>query len=474
MEKRCQKFTPSEYVRKMLETVGYSGEIILKKTFLENSCGPGNVLCEAVRIYIEEALKSNYTKIEIKKDLEHYFIGFEIDYTVMEECRINLDSLVSFYEIDSVEWNLQCSDYLKTELNQKVDYIVGNPPYIRYQELDNDERIFLRDNFISCKDGKFDYCYPFIEKSLLDLDRNGHMAYLIPSSIFKNAFGKNIRMLIKKYLKKIIDFKHTKVFSDALTSPAMIFLDKGIEENSIEYIDYDFKQSHRISKNNLNNKWIFDNDFHFIHSIRNKSAETFGDYFKVGNSVATLKNDVFVIKDYEIKNDFLYTNKIRMELSATRPAASPRGINLGRNERIIFPYKYYRRKLIRYTEEEYLSSFPETANYLLENISDLNNRKADGKWFEYGRIQALSDINQRKLIMSSIITEQVKLTILDKETIPYSGFYIVPKDNLTLKAGKEILESRQFLDYIHSMAINANGKSVRISVNDIKKYPLQF
>lgn len=55
-------------------------------------------------------------------------------------------------------------DYLKWEPDRKFDFIVGNPPYITYQELDEENRSYVRNNFITCEKGKFDYCYAFIEK----------------------------------------------------------------------------------------------------------------------------------------------------------------------------------------------------------------------------------------------------------------------------------------------------------------------
>ncbi|WP_390890291.1 Eco57I restriction-modification methylase domain-containing protein [Dolosigranulum pigrum] len=37
------------------------------------------------------------------------------------------------------------------EFNEKFDYIVGNPPYISYANIDTKNREFIRKNFDSCK-----------------------------------------------------------------------------------------------------------------------------------------------------------------------------------------------------------------------------------------------------------------------------------------------------------------------------------
>lgn len=50
MEK-FQVFTPEKYVHFMLDKIRYDGENILKKYFLENSVGEGNILCVAIKRY---------------------------------------------------------------------------------------------------------------------------------------------------------------------------------------------------------------------------------------------------------------------------------------------------------------------------------------------------------------------------------------------------------------------------------------
>ncbi|KXT88313.1 Eco57I restriction-modification methylase domain-containing protein [Streptococcus oralis] len=200
MEK-FQVFTPEKYVHFMLDKVEYDGKNILKKYFLENSVGEGNILCVAIKRYIEVALKHRYSTSSIKSDLEKYFVAFEIDPQLKENCLRNLDNIALEYGIREVNWQILSDDYLRYNLKMRFDFIVGNPPYITYQELNTMDRSFLKNNFTSCKKGKFDYCYAFIEKSLLDLKKTtGKMCYLIPNSIFKNVFAENLREILKKIL----------------------------------------------------------------------------------------------------------------------------------------------------------------------------------------------------------------------------------------------------------------------------------
>lgn len=458
--KKFQVFTPIQYVNIMLDEAGYFGKNILKKKFLENSVGDGNILLQAVKRYISEGINSGYDLSLIKTDLETLFVAFEIDKDVIKKCVNRLNEVTEELGIFNVKWDIRNEDYLKSDIYQKFDFIIGNPPYITYQELEIDNRNYLRQNFISCGRGKFDYCYAFIEKSLNNLStKNGKMAYLIPNSIFKNVFAANLRKIMIDNIVKIMDYKHTHIFGKVLTSSSIIIFDNTEYSTIIDYVDIDNKRNLEIDKGMLQDKWYFTK----YNAQLNENNIIFGDLFKIANSVATLANKVFIVPE-----------EINLEKEVIRPAVSPRKLANQITERIIFPYKYEDGELKKYIPKEFTESFPLVTKYLKKHKDILKNRKADGEWFEYGRSQGLRFFNQPKLMISSVITTSVKVYELDSNTIPYSGFYIIPKGNVGLEIAKKILESEEFYNYIESRAINASGRSIRISVNDVRSYPIKY
>src|SRR4051794_3223485 len=93
-----QVFTPNNVVNFMLDTIGYQGETILNKHILDNSCGNGNFLVEIVKRYLE--VSKGKSEQEIKKDLETYIHGIEIDPLLQQECLKRLNSLfIADYDI---------------------------------------------------------------------------------------------------------------------------------------------------------------------------------------------------------------------------------------------------------------------------------------------------------------------------------------------------------------------------------------
>lgn len=470
MNKKCQVFTPKDYVEKLLDSVGYVDDLYGKK-ILENSCGNGNILTEIVQRYINSSRNSYKTNLEIEKGLEEDIFGIEIDYEQYVDCLDNLNKLLYKNGLNLIDWNIINEDYLKWNTKKEFDFIVGNPPYISYTEIKKNELSYLKTNFKSCKKGKFDYCYAFIEKSITNLSENGKMSYLIPSSVFKTVFGFNLRQLIKPFVRKIIDYSQKKIFNKALIKSAIIILDKtAITKEGIHYIEEYSNKNSYLLKEKLSNKWIF--------SEIKIGSYRFGDYFKVSHVVATLLNNVYILKeeDYIETSDFyIYKNKYKLEKDIIYKTASPRSIRYKKQEKIIFPYGYLNNNLIRYEEEELKIKFPGAFKYLNENKSILMNRKSDknAKWYEYGRSQALQNIYTEKLLLSTIVTEEVSIYELSKDYIPYAGISIILKesnDKFSLKKAKKILESKSFLEYVHAVGIAISGNSVRVTSKDIENY----
>lgn len=464
--KKCYIFTPKHIVDKMLDEAQYIDKLYGKK-FLENSCGEGNILCEAVVRYIKNCLKENRSKQEIKLGLERDFMGIEYDAVNQNKCIENLNKIAEKYKLDNVRWNIILGDYLKIKINKKFDYIVGNPPYISYREINIENRKFIRSTFNSCKKGKFDYYYPFIEKSLNSLKEHGILVYLIPTNFFKNVFAHDLREYIKKSICTVFDYTTEKIFKNILTSSSIMICNLEKNNSVLKYIDVSKNKSYYLNKEELGEKWIFrDNGI--------KEKVLFSEYFSAAASIATLLNRAFVIKEYEKLNNYYRVSNFIIEEAVVKKAASPRSYSKNKKEMIIFPYYIKDEKIVRYDSKEFSSLFPGASEYLNIFRTELENRAISKSvmWFEYGRTQAIDKMNKKKLMISSIVTDRVNVYELDENTIPYSGIYIVMKSEKDLKYAKEILTSDEFYEYVKCIGTHVSGVSIRITANDIKKFDI--
>ena len=296
------------------------------------------------------------------------------------------------------------------------------------------------------------------------------MAYLIPSSIFKTVFGLNLRNFMKPYITVIKDYTQEKVFDNALVKSSIMVLDKQRQQGVLHYRDMTLEKEINIPVNQLTDKWFF------TENLAN-GMHRFGDYFKVSHVVATLLNEAYVIKeeDYQETEQGFLCKGHNIERDMVRDTATPRSLRYQKNEKIIFPYMYDDGHLVRFEEGEFETNYPEAAAYLNDFRDDLDERQSDtsAKWYEYGRSQALAGLDSDKLLISTVITEDVAVYRLTRECIPYAGMYIVRcegNNEYTLEDAMRILESRDFRQYVLDVGIHISGSSLRITSKDVEEY----
>lgn len=150
-----QIFTPFFIVDKILDDVGYINEKILGKKILDPACGDGRFLIQIAKRILQYSPKN-----KIKENLEQIY-GWDTDEKAVKIALEKLNALVKI----NVNWNIKVLNALekikKQNNHKKFDCIVGNPPYIRIQHLEKQERIFIQNHFSFCKKGATDIYLAF-------------------------------------------------------------------------------------------------------------------------------------------------------------------------------------------------------------------------------------------------------------------------------------------------------------------------
>lgn len=140
-------------------------------------------------------------------------------------------------------------DYLTNDWDKKYDAIVCNPPYNKFQSIDNRKEIIEKifDN-TGIKFSSYTNLYIyFLLKSIYQLTSQGKLAYIIPTEFLNSKYGEQIKEILieKKLINAIINFENDfELFFNATTTSCILLLDKTIK-NEIKF--YNLKSIDELS-----------------------------------------------------------------------------------------------------------------------------------------------------------------------------------------------------------------------------------
>ena len=107
------------------------------------------------------------------------------------------------------------------------DAVIGNPPYVRIQELGRDIAHYCRSRYATAF-GSFDTYVPFIERGLALLTPHGRLGFIVPNKLLRLDYGQRMRARLasEKAVETIIDFGHAQVFEGATNYTCVLVLDR--------------------------------------------------------------------------------------------------------------------------------------------------------------------------------------------------------------------------------------------------------
>lgn len=291
------------------------------------------------------------------------------------------------------------------------DIVLGNPPYVKYQDILPNYRKELIDTWSTTRNGNYNLYFAFFELGIGLLKKDGKLGYIVPNSYFTSIAAFDLRRYLadNKLLSKIIDFTHLKLFS-VLTYTCITFLTKEPTETfSFEKIDtyeditnLDNIRFSTIRVSDLRaKKWrlLRDKDQKNIKIIENMPNKL-GDFFDIKNGIATCSDNIYFVDRYDpIKRVYLkkYESKdYYIEATITRPIVkisdfdTQEDIN-SNNRNIIFPYRICDGKVKIIPEDEFRNKYPGCYAYLLAVkpvlLSRDKGKKEYASWYAYARTQ---------------------------------------------------------------------------------------
>lgn len=413
-------YTPKKIAKKMArellgENPARPGKV------LDLCCGSGNLLIAVAELY-KEQFNLSYETIFSK-----YIFGVDIDEVALEKCRERILQLAP--RLKSDELQVRFLNFLSTDLNEEYDYIISNPPYIRIQDLTEQERDIIKGTDIYF--GNIDLSLIFFWKAHHLLTSTGKVCFIMPNAFLKNKSGMPARIFFDKsrQIQKIIDFGSEKVFKN-IGAYVAIFLST---QKPNEYLIKEISSATR--KINYNEKPL---------SVR-APAFSFKEKISFKTGLATLADKVFISDKFP--------DSFERELIRTC-------WKNGKRKDLIFPYKCTEGKYVALTEKE-LKDFSNIFSYLSENKEKLLQRdkgKLRVSWFLFGRTQGINAIAEKKLIIPTLYKPGKEFLIKEGDFF-IGGYAITPATDEIF----QMLQSKEFLDALNEKAKPMPGGFFQIS-----------
>lgn len=385
---------------------------------LDPSCG-----CGAFLVGLTDYYKRTFNK-PIKQIIQENIFGSDIlEYNIHRaKLILTIYALQSGENLSEKDFNLYHQDSLKADWKVQFDNIVGNPPYVKFQDLTDENRRYLAKHWTTVEGGTFNLYFAFFELGYKLLKSTGKLGYITPNNYFTSLAGEAIRKYFqdKKCVSRIIDFSHKKVF-DAQTYTALTFLNKQQNEAiTFDRIKEGYSPEEFLPKANGSPNYIKDLNFKKWRLLKTdeqqniKTIETIGKpigkLFDICVGIATLKDEIFFIDGTKTKNGcYIKTSDngiFEIEKEAVKPVYKISDFKTQEEaehntRKIIFPYFIKKGIANAIPENDFKKKFPKCYAYLLsekENLLARDKGKVNfDPFFVWGRTQGLTRIGKKIL-----------------------------------------------------------------------------
>ena len=232
---------------------------------------------------------------------------FEIDEAMSATLKNRISEQLKDLSHNLPESLITTADFLLSDI-PKTDIIIGNPPYVRHENIPEQQKSTYRRLF-----GTFthrsDLFIAFYEKSLRSLKSEGVLSFICSNRWLKNQYGKNLREYIGFHFSvdEIIDLEGTSPFEEQVIAyPAITIIRNSKKKQIPKYTKIDdLKQLTRITEPSSTtrtlhthkpNNWFTSTQNGCYHE---KFLDTISSQgFKIGIGVATGSDSVFIREDF--------------------------------------------------------------------------------------------------------------------------------------------------------------------------------
>jgi len=334
------------------------------------------------------------------------------------------------YRVNVFDWEAEFPLVLGKAVPEErrgFDAVIGNPPYIRIQNLKEfapREVEFYKRRYVAASKGNYDIYVVFVERGLSLLNQCGLLGYILPHKFMNAKYGEPLRGMLAagRHVSDVVHFGHQQVFANASTYTCLLFLGRtGREEVGMTQVDdllawrlSGAAQAGRMSADRLTSAdWTMSTGAagDLLARLRTYPLKLSDVTDRIFQGIKTSGDAVYIVEELERADRRVHVRSKAtgrdhwLEPDLLHPlvkGGDSRRYSLARTNRLIlFPYERQGAASGLVAAERIENDLPLTWDYLMTNRAFLEARERGllkgPTWYAYGRTQALDVMPLPKL-----------------------------------------------------------------------------
>jgi SAM-dependent methyltransferase len=318
-------------------------------------------------------------------------------------------------------------DFLSTGMldDGQFEYVVGNPPYVPIEKLDEDEKRRYRAEFATAIE-RFDLYLLFFERAMDVLAPDGRLSFVTPEKFEYVDTAAPLRRLLTSEGRHVEEIEHIDedAFTGRVTFPCITTVRRcqGGEGTVVTLRD---GSTHTTVLPDSGASWA--TNIRDVDLSAMETGATLADVTeRISPGVATGADDVFVFDCHDVPEG--------VGSEWTRRTVSGRQLHEfdGPETDAVFLCPYQDDGSL--PEESELGAFGEWAERHRGRLEDRSCVKRDGKpWYAWHENPPMEDLLQPKVVFRDIAKEPAFWPERDGDVVPkHSVYYLVPKHDVPL------------------------------------------
>jgi hypothetical protein len=238
LEPKGVVYTKKWVVELLLQLAGYTPDRnLVDAVAIEPAAGAGAFLGPMI-----ERLANSCSQFgRSLKECRNSLIAYELDESSAERARafvvkllVQLGTDLKAAEQLARSW-VRSGDYLLEASKTRADYVLGNPPYVRLEDIPPEVASFYRRAYPTMR-GRADLYVAFFEAGLQQLNPNGACAFICADRWMRNQYGAELRDLVTSSyaVEAVVEMHNADAFLDDVDAyPAIVVLRRKRQDTAV-------------------------------------------------------------------------------------------------------------------------------------------------------------------------------------------------------------------------------------------------